>query len=102
MGMTRVLLALVTCTLFGQESTNAVPRNDAALSAAATGAIKRVIAGTANWQPVLIAAPVNRPCAVPLQEMRVEKDRKFTGRIVPAPVVEPMPLAQVPAPACAQ
>lgn len=102
MGMSRVLLALLAGTLFAQDSTNAVPRNDAALRAAAASAFHRLARGEVRLAPLRVTIPTpSNQCAAPLLTMPIDQARSYTARTVPAPPVEPMPQAQVSAPACA-
>lgn len=96
--MFRTFLILASATLCAQDPTNAIPQNSQALRNAIAGLGKRPL--PVAPQRIQLDQPPQRTCSAPLQSMQIDASRQFRARQVPAPEVEPMPRAAVPAPPC--
>lgn len=98
MGRLILWIPLICMALAGQDSGNAIPRNDQALANAIAGLGKRK--AETGITPKRIARPEGTACSVPLRSMPIDGERQFASRHIEAPKAEPMPLVAVPAPAC--
>lgn len=94
-----LMFSVLGVAVMAQESTLAIPRNDAALKNAIAGLGKRPLRA-APQQVRMAQQPPAATCSVVRRVGPGPKTGQFTMRAIPAPTVEPMPQVAVPAPAC--